>query len=127
MKRRNFILMATTAAAAVAIPSIYYKYSTATYNKLMVIPQQLAYLVSTEFVVALGVLYTIQFDDENSERELVDLLLENITSSNEITSEIDKKITTDYQTNKTVTLEGWVLSQTEARQCALFSLTQSKN
>lgn len=119
--------MATTAAAAVAIPSIYYKYSTAAYNKLMVIPQQLAYVLSTETVIAMGALYIKSFEDENSERKLVDLLMENILSTNEITSEIDEKIGNDYRNNTIVTLDGWVLSKTEARQCALFSLTQSKN
>lgn len=127
MKRRNFILLATTATAAIAIPTIYYKYSPVTYEKLLIIPQELAYILTTEVVIAMGTLYTKLFQNESSERELVDLLMKYISSSDEITTEIDKKITNDYQINKIVTLDGWVLSRTEARQCALFSLTQIKN
>jgi hypothetical protein len=36
---------------------------------------------------------------------------------------IRSQIQADFAADRTVMLDGWVLSVTEARQCALFSLT----
>jgi hypothetical protein len=36
---------------------------------------------------------------------------------------LDDKIRNDFADGRTVLVDGWVLSLTEARQCALFSLT----
>jgi len=41
-----------------------------------------------------------------------------------VASQLAKKIQQDFQQDKTVVVDGWVLSRTEARQCALFSLTE---
>jgi hypothetical protein len=37
---------------------------------------------------------------------------------------IENQIRDDFAAGRTVLVDGWVLSATEARQCALFSLTQ---
>jgi hypothetical protein len=36
---------------------------------------------------------------------------------------IDKKKKEDFAKSNTVIVKGWVLSRTEARQCALYTLT----
>jgi hypothetical protein len=36
---------------------------------------------------------------------------------------IERQVQEDFATGRTVIVNGWVLSATEARQCALFSLT----
>jgi hypothetical protein len=36
---------------------------------------------------------------------------------------IDAQVHDDFETGRTVLVSGWVLSQTEARQCALYSLS----
>jgi hypothetical protein len=38
---------------------------------------------------------------------------------------VDGKIKSDFETGKTAVIKGWVISETEARQCALYAL-QSK-
>jgi hypothetical protein len=38
---------------------------------------------------------------------------------------IENQIQDDFTAGRTVLVDGWVLSATEARQCALFSLTQA--
>jgi hypothetical protein len=38
-------------------------------------------------------------------------------------SRLDARIRADFAAGRTVTVQGWVLARTEARQCALFSLT----
>jgi hypothetical protein len=35
---------------------------------------------------------------------------------------LDSRVEQDFKTGKTVTAGGWVLSVTEARQCALYSI-----
>jgi hypothetical protein len=63
---------------------------------------------------------------------LIEVLAENIdhridesTDSNLVNSVLEKKVRQDFQENKTVVVDGWILSVTEARQCALFSLSQN--
>jgi hypothetical protein len=36
---------------------------------------------------------------------------------------IDAQVHDDFETGRTVLVSGWILSQTEARQCALYSLS----
>ena len=36
---------------------------------------------------------------------------------------IERQVQNDFATGRTVIVDGWVLAETEARQCALFSLT----
>jgi hypothetical protein len=38
---------------------------------------------------------------------------------------VDRRVQADFDQGRTVMLRGWILSQTEARQCALFSLLQT--
>ena len=40
---------------------------------------------------------------------------------------MQQKVRADFENGETLVIQGWVLSQTEARQCALYSLTQSNN
>lgn len=67
---------------------------------------------------------------ENEKKKLTDLLLAGndgkLTgeSDNEAVFElIDKKVRNDFKEDKLQVIKGWVISTTEARQCALFSLT----
>ena len=68
---------------------------------------------------------------EEKKNRLVDFLTEESggkilsikASDKEVESFINNKIHTDFEKNDIVTVKGWVLSLTEARQCALFSHT----
>ena len=40
---------------------------------------------------------------------------------NKLEALLNQKIQQDFEAGRTVVVNGWVLSQTEARQCALFS------
>jgi len=37
---------------------------------------------------------------------------------------LNDKVKSDFEKGNTVNVKGWVLSETEARQCAVYSLTQ---
>ena len=118
MKRRNFILLTSLASAAIAIPS-YLKYKSYQENGLK-LPFQLSYIYSTDALSLLGKEYLKKFPDENSKELLIKLLLKDYTN------DIQLKIKEDYAADNTIVLDGWILSKTEGRQCALFSLTQTK-
>ena len=81
----------------------------------------------------IGASYREKFNNENHEKQLINILLTDSTNKVvSVTSEeavinslLDQKIQKDFETGNTVIIKGWILSVTEARQCALFSLTQN--
>jgi hypothetical protein len=67
---------------------------------------------------------------ENDDDKLIQLLADNSSiagSANEtaIHNYLDQKVKQDFESGNTVLVKGWVLSVTEARQCALYSLMNS--
>ncbi|MEO8404889.1 MAG: hypothetical protein ABI480_09845 [Chitinophagaceae bacterium] len=73
-----------------------------------------------------------KISSEHSSQELTQLLLENpngkevaATDDSSVKELLEKKVHTDFATNNLVVANGWILSVTEARQCALFSLTEN--
>jgi len=71
-----------------------------------------------------GTNYRKQIPVEDNETSLVKLLS---TDTNEDSSAIEalkKEIKNDFEKGNTVMIDGWILSVTEARQCALFSIIQ---
>jgi hypothetical protein len=125
MKRRDFILIATTGIAAVAVP--YYYLKDVDYDSALAKPQLLSTIWDTKTINTIGNQYRLQVPDENSERILVKLLSADLSSAPEqLDKSLQEKIKKDFETGNTVMIDGWILSITEARQCALFSTTNSK-
>jgi len=127
MKRRNFILLTTGGVAAIAIPTWYYKYGPLEYDTLLVEPELLSYIWDDQTIEEIGKKYQQQYPDEKTERKLVKLISKRISSNSNVLNEVLKQqIEEDYKNERIVMLDGWLLSVTEARQCALFSLTHPK-
>jgi len=127
MKRRNFILLTGVGISAIALPTWYYKYRDLEYDQLLAEPELLLHIWDGNTISQIGEIYRKQFSDENSERKLVELLSRSV--SPELTTSslmLQQKITDHYNMGNTVMIDGWVLSKTEARQCALFSLIKNK-
>jgi len=78
----------------------------------------------------MGIFYRKRMDAESSEGQLVHLLLRDATGksipestdSAHLQTLLAQKIKEDFQAGNALTLKGWVVSVTEARQWALFSL-----
>ena len=70
-------------------------------------------------ILTIGAKYRETFSQENSRRKLSHLLkpLEG--------ADIESIIREDFVAGRTVTVHGWILSLTEARQCAFASLNQT--
>ncbi len=132
MKRRKFIL-ATSAVvlAAASVPVYrYYKKKSKYYNPLTT-PDDLNRFCDDKTIREIGTSYRTLVPAENEKKKLTDLLLTGEDGKPTDGSDdvavyqlIDKKIRNEFNDyNKLLVIKGWVISPTEARQCALFSLT----
>lgn len=129
MERKKFLLISAAAVASIAIPVAqcgrrHYG------DKPMEQPRILGLFCSEEEIIAIGKQYRSLMPDEDKKKRLIELLLsgdagQKITSTaNSVVSDwLDKKIKREFQEGKTIIANGWVVSITEARQCALFSMT----
>lgn len=126
MERRNFLILATGGIAALAIPSLYYMFGPPAKERALADAELLSYIMDAPIIAGIGKKYQEQFPDHNTEQKLIELLSESIADdSNDLSEELNRKISEDYKNGKIIMLDGWLLSETEARQCALFSLTHS--
>jgi hypothetical protein len=119
MNRRNLILLASAGIGAIALPAAYLKYIGNDHDDL-VMPLQLAYLWDVKTLRNIGKQYGLQFPKENHPSRLLELLLQDDPKN------LDLKIKGDYENNRIVILDGWMLSVTEGRQCALFSFSNNR-
>ncbi len=127
MNRRNFVWLGTTAMAAFSIPTACSYFGEVEYDPSLAQPQALSLIWDNELMEAIGNKYRGQVPDEKHVRSLVKLLLEDMPADKPSLAEsLEQKIITDFKTGKTVLVNGWVLSVSEARQCALYSQTKSK-
>ena len=132
MKRRTFVLLSFYTGAAVSIPSFGCSSESAVAGKPWLQPGLLSYICDARTLQEIGIAYREKVKAESNEKQLINLLLADSTnivmpvSSPDavISSLLVKKIQEDIDNGKTVIVKGWVLAETEARQCALFSLTQ---
>ena len=133
MKRRNFIALTTLAAATVSVPFLNCSSADTELDKKLALPETLSQLLDQKNLIAIGKAYGAAKPNEYSasklERELVQNGTQNIsstTSQKDIYSILHNHVQNDFETANTIILNGWVLSLTEARQCALYSLIAKK-
>ncbi|MCW3119031.1 MAG: hypothetical protein JWM28_3113 [Chitinophagaceae bacterium] len=129
MKRRQFIGLSAYIAAAAAVP--FLESCSAGNNDIAVSePVILLRILNAKSIIETGQAYLKQYPDENTKNKLRDLLLDKspvaaTSNANAIHTLLNAKTVTDFNTGKTVIVNGWVFSRTEARQCALYTLLQS--
>jgi hypothetical protein len=128
MKRRNFIISAFVVGTG--LPVAYYLEKHNGSNNVLNKPDLLGRFCNEMELKSIGVKYRAIVPLENEKQKLRDLLLsdrsgQKIKSSDKIlvAELIDKKTKEDFVSYNTIIINGWVISITEARQCALFSLT----
>jgi hypothetical protein len=125
MQRRVFIKLSAFTAAVLAVPFApgCTPYKTNAESQ----PIFFSHLVNAKTIAEAGKAYlAIHPEDKNIENLKV-WLLRNVSSSDSdaISTTLSARTTNDFVAGKTVTVSGWVLAVTEARQCALFYLLQS--
>ena len=130
MKRRVFIRFSTYTAAAVAVPFLNSCKENA-FNPAIAQPQFLSHFFDAKTMLETGRVYLKQAQEENSKNKIVDLLSNNssVTATSDaktVYADMDKKVQQDFEKGEIAIVDGWVLSVTEARQCALYALMQQK-
>ena len=132
MKRRTFVRLVTAITVVLYLPNLYCKPKYNTLTRMLAQPDALQHICDAKTIHEIGEAYQKQVSNENNKATLVKLLAMDINGnpidesadSALVASQLAKKIQQDFQQDKTVVVDGWVLSRTEARQCALFSLTE---
>jgi len=134
MKRRHFIFYTVISTAAVSIPFLNCSSPDPELDKKLAMPETLAQTYDEKTIMEIGQAYGKTYPDEYSISDLEKLLTKTETgksiagseSTEMINSTLNAMVKKDFQTGDTVVLNGWILSKTEARQCALFTLIKTK-
>lgn len=128
MQRRSFIHLSAFTTAALVMPFV----NGCSYNQLNTEARPLFFsrLTDIKTILQIGEDYRKTHPTENNKNKLSELLLADAglkTTTNDSTTRfmLDNCVMNDFKTGKIITIKGWVLSITEARQCALFSILQS--
>jgi hypothetical protein len=122
MHRRTFIHLSAYTAIALTLPLV--DSCSPLTDKALEQPLFFSHLVDLKTIKETGKAYLKLIPSEKDQATLTSLLLGNDTSKDKksIQKLLDSRVKQDFETNKIVTAAGWVLSITEARQCALYSI-----
>jgi hypothetical protein len=123
MQRRTFIHLSAYTAIALTLPIIDGCGVNST-DQALSQPLIFSQLVDIKTINETGLAYRKLFPAEDNRAALNQLLLPGNASSDKkmIQKQLDEQVDRDFKSGKTVTPKGWVLSITEARQCALYSI-----
>lgn len=125
MDRRHFITRAATGALALGLPGAAWQTGPSAHLQTLARPALLD-MLGDRRVRNLGMHYREMYPTECD----VDILraailgsdMPALTDAPTLHAYLKATIRGDFAAGRTVLLKGWVLSVTEARQCALFSL-----
>jgi hypothetical protein len=132
MTRRSFLFnsLGTTAAFLLAFIGCREKVSSKT--TALFLPELLSLIIDEKSIRDIGKAYISLAPNQTTNSYLISLLmtdrygkkLSDTASASTIISELRKKIVADFKKGQYLFVDGWILSETEAQQCALFSLSQ---
>jgi hypothetical protein len=128
MERRRFVKLSAFTALALTLP---FAQSCSNGSTEMVVAQPLlfSHMVNVKAIKEAGLAYRKTHAAEDDKLKLSQLLLSDNDrdklDKDEIQALLDKQVTNDFKAGIIVMVKGWVMSLTEARQCALFSIIKS--
>ncbi len=125
MERRAFVRLSAYTALVLSMPLL--DSCSKPEDNPLALPLFFSHIADVKTITEAGLAYRKANRGEDDRTELAKILSGNETSGDKkaIEAALDNRVKQDFQTNKTVTVSGWVLSLTEARQCALFSILNS--
>lgn len=130
MNRKKFLIAAgaATTVALISIPIFKSKLKRTWKDNPLQSPESLSYFCDAEMINKIGMAYRSQVPAENSQEKLKAILLTDASgktldekSKSKIAAAIEKRVKSEFDNYQTLILEGWVVSPTEARQCALYT------
>ena len=119
MKRRKFVYLSIAGGAALATPFCRGRNTTLTSLNT---PKFLATICDVATIRKIGIDYRATTPDESREGQLSGLLAAGLDETKDLIEQLTRKIKDDFTAGRIVTIDGYVISVTEARQCALYSL-----
>ena len=129
MNRRTFLIAGVAASAAITFPVLKCRSHTLLTDNPLMRPTVLARFCDANTIREIGDSYRAQVPAENRLDKLRELLLADeqgrkpdVPDDDAISELLNKKVNKEFNEGKIVIEDGWILSKTEARQCALFSL-----
>lgn len=131
MKRRTFIYTAIGLTAVLGLGDFFLLNHESKWKKQpFLYPLILSNILDENWLRVIGNSYRVMRPDENSKARLLNAItnemhaMQNKTydSANQL-KEIEKIVEMDFRSERLIVIKGWVLSETEARQCALLSLS----
>jgi hypothetical protein len=129
VNRKKFLLLSGVVASGVAVPVLVRWMRHAGRNKPLLHPASLEHLFDEQTIRGIGVAYRSAAPSENAAQPLTSLLLNNpggpaISADDDsaVGRVLQQKVHGDFEAGRIVMVDGWILSVTEARQCALFSI-----
>ena len=128
MQRRKFIQVSAVGTTVIVITGISCKGRHPAFYNVLDKPVKLSGICDLNTIRNIGMNYRLQTPAESEADKLAELLSmdsagNKISSSTDdlfIQNLINQKIKNDFETDNTVIVNGWVLTVTEARQCALL-------
>lgn len=120
MQRRYFLWLAVSGTAALTLPFLHCGNKNAALQKTLFQPEILSRICDAKTLKDIGNSYRKKIPAENNKNQLQNLLLKDTT-----VKEIQNNINRDFEAGRIIKINGWILSVTEARQCALFSLLKA--
>ncbi len=125
MQRRTFIHL--SAYTALALTLSFVEGCSPSTESIASRPLTFSKLADKKTIEEAGLAYRKLFPKEDGKTILSNLLIGTNTTDDKSAIEnlLDERILDDFKTGKTVTAAGWILSVTEARQCALYSILNS--
>jgi hypothetical protein len=131
MKRRTFIYAGVVVATGLGVGTFVLQNNESKWKKQpFLYPFILSNFLNGESLRAIGNDYIVLRPVENSKEKLLNAITNGIRKVQintkdpaEEAMEIEKKVELDFKSEKMLLVKGWVISETEARQCALLSLS----
>jgi hypothetical protein len=122
MKRRDFLGITAAGVAGLAVPGAAEAAGVA--RATLAHPHLLDVLHDERIVADLGRRYRESVPSENDARVLESAILADAPAGASAPPRdwLAERVQQDFALGRTVTVDGWILSQTEARQAALYSL-----
>jgi hypothetical protein len=132
MTRRAFVLSVLGTAAAFFLTQIGCREKVSSKTTVLFMPAFLSLIIDEKAIRKIGLAYIGIAPNQTTESFLISKLmtdrngkpLSRTLSASNISLALRKKIEQDFIKGQYLFVDGWVLSETEAQQCALFSLSQ---
>ena len=130
MERRQFLQITAIGIVGLSLPGTSWLTGQAAGWQAFAHPKLLTLFGSKRRVREIGLAYRQVFPQEDDQETLASILLSDCGISEPLAnptlqSHLDKRVQIDFAHGRTVRINGWILSVTEARQSALFSFLYS--